>query len=438
MKEYLTADEKNLVRRLLDRNTENNHFRIIIATGVITTLIIIVVLVMKWMGITTPAINYPTLFKAFVISAVILTILTLLMKHYGANEWSKWAMLTGVFLIFVILRSCSNDAPETHALSYLPIVMGLFYFDAPLIVFITVLSIAGDILLLHIYPGLRPTGGINAPVTRYFCYCWAGIAAVIGSQATRQLLQLGITLKTTNETLQEDIRQKIKLDKEKKEFIAAVSHDLQTPVSLIKGYAEGLKDGIVQGQEREEFVEIIIDEARKMGLLVSNMLDYSQLDSGYLQLQQEDFCIDELLRHNLRQFSNPLKEKSIKAGLNFSNPGILVFADPYRIDLVISNFLNNAIRHTPHQGQININLIPQAGHVLIEIENEGEYIPEESLSRIWDPFYRVEQSRSSKYGGTGLGLSIAGTILQLHQSAFGAINIPSGVKFYFTLPIAVE
>jgi signal transduction histidine kinase len=207
-------------------------------------------------------------------------------------------------------------------------------------------------------------------------------------------------------------------------------------VSLINGYAEGLKDGIVSGQKRDDFIDIIIDEARKMGLLVSNMLDYSQLDSGHLNLQEDKFCIVELLKHNIKQFANPLQEKMIRVCFNSSKDRLLVWADPYRIDLVIANILNNALRYTPLEGEITIHVREDNMKAMVEIENQGEPIPEDSLERIWDPFYRVEQSRNSKYGGTGLGLSIVSTILQLHNSDFGVNNTPYGVKFHFTLPTA--
>lgn len=436
MKKYVSEAEETLIGKLLDRNTENNHYRILRATRVLILLIISVVLVMKWMGVTTPVVTYGVLVRITVVSLCMLLVLQLLVKRYGAYEWSKWIVLTGVLLIFMVLRSGSSDAPETHAVFYLPIVMGLFYFDVPLIIYITILCSIGDQFLIYLYPQLQPPGGLNALIVRYLCYLWAGIAAIIGSQATRQLLELGTRLKNTNEILTGDIAEKIRLDNLKKEFIAAVSHDLQTPVSLITGYAEGLKDSVVRGEEREEFVDIIIDEARKMGLLVNNMLDFSQLESGYLHLHQENFQIDELLKHNLRQFSNPIREKHIKSDFISLTDGMMVYADPYRIDLVISNFLNNALRHTPEGGTITITLLPRSGEIAIEIENTGDPIPEESLNQIWDPFYRVEQSRSRKYGGTGLGLSIASAILNLHNSVFGAENTPTGVKFFFILPLA--
>ncbi|HBM75311.1 MAG TPA: two-component sensor histidine kinase [Clostridiaceae bacterium] len=248
--------------------------------------------------------------------------------------------------------------------------------------------------------------------------------------------KLGTTLKelkSANEKLQADIDKERSIEKMRKEFIAGVSHELKTPVSLIEGYAEGLKDNIVEGEDRDFYMDVIIDEAKNMGKLVNDMLDLSQLDSGNYKLSQHPFIIDSFISYIVKKYSNLLHQKDITLNMKFENENIQVFGDKFRIEQVIINMLNNAIKHTPEGGLININIMDGDDIVTVEIENQGEHIGEEDMENIWDRFYRTDKSRSRDSGGTGLGLAIAKDILLLHQSSFGVVNTDLGVKFYFTL-----
>jgi len=253
--------------------------------------------------------------------------------------------------------------------------------------------------------------------------------------------KLGITLnelKTANENLKGDIEKEKQLEKMRKEFIASVSHELKTPISLIEGYAEGLKDGIPKGDDIAYYLDVIIDESKNMNSLVCDMLDLSQLESGNFKLNMSKFNIFEFINSIYKKYLNSINDRHLKLNISSTMKNIAVYGDPYRIEEVINNLISNAIRHTPPNKTIAITLKAQEDRMLVEIENEGSFIENEDLDRIWDKFYKVDKSGNKHLGGTGLGLSIVKNILILHKSDFGVLNTNIGVCFYFTLDIITK
>lgn len=241
------------------------------------------------------------------------------------------------------------------------------------------------------------------------------------------------SLKKANAKLNEDIEKERKLEKMRKEFVAAVSHELKTPISLIDGYAVGLKDDIFEGEDKEYYLNVIIDEAEKMGSLVSDMLDLSYLESGSFKLVPQEFNITELIKFTLRKYETLISEKNAGLSVNLLEH-VKVFADWNRLEQVLTNFITNAIRHVNENGTIYINMVDEKDKVSIEVENTGSFIAEEELDKIWDKFYKIDKSRNRKLGGTGIGLSIVKNILIHHNYSFGVTNTEKGVKFYFKVP----
>lgn len=241
------------------------------------------------------------------------------------------------------------------------------------------------------------------------------------------------SLKEANTKLEEDIERERVLEKMRKEFVAAVSHELKTPISLIGGYTEGLKDGVFQGDEKDYYLDVILDESRKMGNLVSDMLDLSQLESGNFKLIKEEFNIDELISSTLKKFSTLINEKNIELQLNLIHK-IRVNADWTRIEQVITNFITNAIRHTQDNGFIKVAMEEKENsEVMIYVENSGGHIPDEEIDKIWENFYKIDKSRNRKLGGTGIGLAIVKNILMLHGYKYGVENTDNGVRFYLVV-----
>jgi signal transduction histidine kinase len=223
----------------------------------------------------------------------------------------------------------------------------------------------------------------------------------------------------------------------RKEFVAAVSHELKTPISLIDGYAVGLKDDIFEGEEKDYYLDVIIDEAEKMGNLVNDMLDLSYLESGSFKLNRQEFNLTELIKLTLKKYEALISEKKARVSVNLKEE-VKVFADWTRLEQVLTNFITNSIRHVDEEGAININSVDLNNVTKIEIENSGSHISEEDLPRLWDKFYKIDKSRNRKLGGTGIGLSIVKNILVHHEYNYGAENTENGVKFYFEVPIDIE
>lgn len=240
-------------------------------------------------------------------------------------------------------------------------------------------------------------------------------------------------LQSANEKLTKDIEKEKTLERMRKEFVAGVSHELKTPISLISGYAEGLKDNIAQGEEKDYYLDVIMDESQKMSILISDMLDLSQLESGNFKLDQYYFEMDELINSIVKKHATISEAKKINIKVNIADTNSEVFADSFRIEQVITNLLGNAIKNTPQGENIFISIKKIDEKILFEIENQGTHIPVEELENIWEKFYKVEKSRSRDLGGTGIGLSIVKNILSLHKSKFGVVNTEAGVKFYFYL-----
>ncbi|MDF2880387.1 MAG: integral rane sensor signal transduction histidine kinase [Clostridiaceae bacterium] len=249
-----------------------------------------------------------------------------------------------------------------------------------------------------------------------------------------QQLDMSINeLKEKNQKLSEDIEKERKLDEMRKEFIANVSHELKTPISLIQGYSEGLKVNVVDSEEDKNFYcDVIISEAMKMNKLVKSLLNLSLIDSGNLKLDKTKFNISSLLESTINKFMPIFNEKQIKLYVN-AKEKVFVNADILWIEQVLVNYINNALNHVDNNLEIRINIENTNDKVRVKVFNTGKQIPEELCDKIWDSFYKVDKARTRAYGGTGLGLSIVAGIQKLHSNTYGVINMKNGVEFWFDL-----
>lgn len=239
-------------------------------------------------------------------------------------------------------------------------------------------------------------------------------------------------LKDANKKLKIDIEKERSLEVMRREFVSSVSHEFKTPLGIIKGFAEGLKDNIAENK-RSHYIDVILDEIEKMDELVLDLLDLARLESRAYELKTETFCIVELIDSVQNRLQNQIDEKNITIRTEYEHENVGAQGDRRRIDQVITNIFTNAIRHTPESGHIFTEVKELEGKVVVSIENSGGNISEEDMPKIWDRFYRAEKSRDRKRGGTGLGLCIVKNILEMHKSSYGVINTDKGVKFYFTL-----
>ena len=240
-------------------------------------------------------------------------------------------------------------------------------------------------------------------------------------------------LKNKNKKLEEDIEKERKLEEMRKDFVASVSHDLKTPIGIIEGYAEGLKDGIATGADALVYLETIIDEAHKMNKLVTNMLELSKLESGNLDLVIERFNILRLLQKIIKSFNLEFDSKDIKLSLNTNLEYCYILGDVFQLEQAITNLLSNALKYTPNGNEVILEVSSNDALVTISVENKGAYIPEEEIDNLYNKFYRIDKARNSSDNSNGLGLAIVKRILTLHESSYSLFNTEDGVKFEFTL-----
>lgn len=234
-------------------------------------------------------------------------------------------------------------------------------------------------------------------------------------------------LQEANQQLVEDMEQKQRMEAVQQDFFANASHELKTPLSIIKGFAEGLQDGVSAGKQ-DHYMKVIVEEADKMERLVKDMLDLAKLESGTLKLRKATFILSELVEEVVDKLFHLLKEKKLEVVIIPANE-LPIHADIGWMEQVIINFVVNAIRHAEEGSSITIRIEGSGEVNTFSIENKGETIPDDQLELIWNRFYRAELSRSRQTGGTGLGLSIVKRILDLHEFRYKAENTKDGVRF---------
>ncbi|MBR6257385.1 MAG: two-component sensor histidine kinase [Lachnospiraceae bacterium] len=240
-------------------------------------------------------------------------------------------------------------------------------------------------------------------------------------------------LKTANLELQRDVEARMHTDERRKEFLANVSHELKTPIALIQGYAEGLKDGIIEDQEsRDYYCDVIMDETKKMNHLVKFLISLNQVESGEDVMVIERFDLDALISASVNSFAQMCEQKEIKM-IYTPQPGLFVWGDEYQVEEVLRNYISNAVHHCSGRKEIIIKVVRTEDKIRTCVFNSGEAIPEESLSRLWEKFYKVDKARTREYGGSGLGLSIVKAIMESLHQQYGVRNYDDGVEFYFEL-----
>ena len=240
-------------------------------------------------------------------------------------------------------------------------------------------------------------------------------------------------LKTANVELQKDVELKNQIDEVRKEFLNNVSHELKTPIALISGYAEGLKDNIADDAESREFYcDVIIDEANKMNTMVKKLLTLNKRGFGNDQTVKEPCDLTALINGVISGMRLLISEKGATVSFKVSEP-VYVWGDEFKIEEVVTNYMSNALNHLDYDRQIDVRIRTENGIVTTSVFNTGDPIPEEDIDKIWDKFYKVDKARTREYGGSGIGLSIVKAIMDAHQQTCGVKNYANGVAFYFTL-----
>ncbi len=240
-------------------------------------------------------------------------------------------------------------------------------------------------------------------------------------------------LQQKNEQLEADIEHKIKVEQMRKEFVSNSSHELKTPIAIIQGYAEGLKLGMKSGRmNTDDYCDIIIEETHKMNRLVCDMLELSKYETGSYTLKCRNFDIGEFTRESIESYDILAKESGIEIINNIPN-GLMGRGDPERLEMVIHNYVSNALSHAKYDKKIILSARETEDSVRVSVFNTGDHIAENDLENIWQSFYRADKAHSREEGRFGLGLSIVKAIQELHGMPYSAQNVEGGVTFNFDI-----
>jgi len=232
-----------------------------------------------------------------------------------------------------------------------------------------------------------------------------------------------------------DVTELRKLEKIRTDFVANVSHELRTPLTSIKGFVETLLEGALEDKENSrQFLRIIQSHSERLNNLINDLLDLSQVESNQIELKISAVCLKELVDKAVTGFKSQIKKKGLSVQ-NEIQPDVVISADRDRIEQVITNLIDNAIKFNKDNGSIKIVCEKITDKIKITVEDSGQGIPEKDLARIFERFYRVDKARSRELGGTGLGLSIVKHIVELHGGSIGVESTEGlGTKFFFILP----
>ncbi|MCJ2147936.1 MULTISPECIES: ATP-binding protein [Bacillus] len=233
-----------------------------------------------------------------------------------------------------------------------------------------------------------------------------------------------------------DMTEERRLDKLRKDFIANVSHELRTPISMLQGYSEAIVDDIASSEEeKKEIAQVIYDESLRMGRLVNDLLDLARMEAGHISLNVEPVELREFFERVFRKFYGVAGDKEITLSHNLDLHEAKFVFDPDKMEQVLTNLIDNAIRHTNAGGTVHVDVQSAQSGLKIAVKDSGSGIPEEDLPFIFERFYKADKARTRGKGGTGLGLAIVKNIVDAHN---GSITVHSmlneGTSFTFYIP----
>jgi two-component system phosphate regulon sensor histidine kinase PhoR len=239
-----------------------------------------------------------------------------------------------------------------------------------------------------------------------------------------------------NQQKQKEIDELKKLEAFRKEFIADVSHELKTPIFAAQGFVHTLLDGAVKDRAvRGKFLKKAAKSLDGLDALVQDLLTLSHIETGQIKMHFETFDLYELTEEVIEQVEDKAEKRDVKLQIEGHLQKVMVYADRQRISQVMTNLLTNAIKHSFEEGKVKVSFEEKKKSVSVSVKDNGEGIPPEHISRIFERFYRVDKSRSREKGGTGLGLAIVKHILENHGTKAEVESIPGkGSVFSFKLP----
>lgn len=227
------------------------------------------------------------------------------------------------------------------------------------------------------------------------------------------------------------------LEQMRKQFVANASHELRSPLTSIQGFLQAMLDGTIEDKDKNQYLEIVFSETKRLSSLINSMLDLSRLESGSNPINTTAFDINDLINQVLKKFQPALSQKSMNADVDFAREENYVCADRDKITQVLINLIDNAIKYSHENSQINVLTNIHGRKIYVKIQDHGEGISKKEQMLIWDRFYMADKARTpAKSKGTGLGLSIVKKIIEDHKEVIWVESSKgTGSTFIFTLAI---
>lgn len=250
--------------------------------------------------------------------------------------------------------------------------------------------------------------------------------------STDEFGELSASLNTMADNLQQALSRLENLLEERKELVDSLSHEMKTPLGIIRAYAEGLQDETDEAK-KQTYAQVIVSEVERMNDLIVTLLDLSALESGAVQLNVTRFDLVELVETVAGRLLADAPDTDFDLQYELPEQAAYVQADARRMEQVLGNLIVNAKKNVYSGGVLRLELAERDGVLNFSVFNQGRPIPERDLPKIWTKFYR---DSGAEYSGSGLGLSIAAQILSMHELPYGAENLTDGVRFYFSIPMA--
>lgn len=248
------------------------------------------------------------------------------------------------------------------------------------------------------------------------------------NKSTREIAELSSAFNTMADELSQ-------VEDSRREFVANVSHELRSPITAIRGYIEGMLDGTIPEEGREKYLSIVSDESRRLSHLIGELLSLSRLERDDAALDCTDFDICDLLERVFLRRTGDLESRRMDIDCDFDPEPCHVHADMARIDQVLVNLIDNAIKFTPDGGQISLRVRAADGICTVTVQDNGVGIQPEDRPRVFERFFTADRAHTSGKG-TGLGLSICQRILEMHGQRIRLLDTAEGAAFAFTLPLA--
>lgn len=239
-------------------------------------------------------------------------------------------------------------------------------------------------------------------------------------------------LESANIQLEKDVNKERMLLEQRKELVDTISHEMKTPLGIIRAYTEGLIDEVDE-EKKKNYMNVIIEETDRMNNMIVSLLDLSALEAGVSKLNPERFDFIEFVETVAGRLLIDIPDANFYFTYDLPEYEVFVVADKMRMEQVVENLVINAKKHVVYNGNLDLSITCENGLLLFEIYNDGRFIEQDEISKIWSKFYRSVQSQRT--GGSGLGLAIVSQILTMQGLEYGVNNRDRGVAFYFMIPI---